>query len=126
MNPLSMPQVKVKFLIGSLSFNTRKSNDKTDVNRLPCTSQGTPTSSHHSMFLGIIFVIPLPPVSQDLPTRTPTLAMAPQSAPTRPLTLAPPSLTPTLHTMTGVATEPTPVRPLPCSLIRLRETTWSE
>lgn len=89
-------------------------------------SQGTPTNSCHSMFLGITCVILLHPVSQDPLTRTPTRAIALQSAPTRPPTPVHPSPTLTLHTMTEVATEPTLALHLLHSLTHLRGMAWSE
>lgn len=78
------------------------------------------------MFLGITCVILLHPVIQGLLTRTPTRAMALQSAHTRPLTLVHPSLTHILHTMTGVAMGPTLAHHPLHRLTNLRGMAWSE
>lgn len=88
-------------------------------------SQVTPTNSHRSASPGVTCATLHPPTSQPDPlTMTPTLAMALQSAPTRLPTLALPSPTLHLHTMTpGVATAPTLALRLPTSLTPLKGTT---
>lgn len=85
-------------------------------------------NSHHSTLRGVTYAILLPPVSQlDPHTKTPTLVMALQSAPTRPPTLVPLSPILTLHTMTPeVATGATQVHHLPPSLTHLKGMTLLE